>query len=115
MNMRAMRILRLVAAGTAFCLAFFPLVVVHSLVIITGWPLLFSRRFFTEYRFDVVVAGGAFDQSGLTKVLVIVLVLEFLVASSEVILVTTPEPTSITDSYSLLKALTLRNTPSAPS
>lgn len=33
-------------------------------------------------------------------------VLEFLVASREVILVTTPEPTSITDSYSLLKALT---------
>lgn len=32
-------------------------------------------------------------------------VLEFLVASSEVLLVTTPEPTSITDSYSLLKAL----------
>jgi len=32
-------------------------------------------------------------------------VLEFLVASGEVILVTTPEPTSITDSYSLLKAL----------
>ena len=32
-------------------------------------------------------------------------VLEFLVSSSEIILVTTPEPTSITDSYSLLKAL----------
>jgi len=32
-------------------------------------------------------------------------VLEFLVASSEILLVTTPEPTSITDSYSLLKAL----------
>ena len=32
-------------------------------------------------------------------------VMEFLVASGEVILVTTPEPTSITDSYSLLKAL----------
>ncbi len=32
-------------------------------------------------------------------------VLEFLVASMEVILVTTPEPTSITDSYSLLKSL----------
>lgn len=32
-------------------------------------------------------------------------VLEFLVASREVLLVTTPEPTSITDSYSLLKAL----------
>ena len=32
-------------------------------------------------------------------------VLEFLVASKEVLLVTTPEPTSITDSYSLLKAL----------
>lgn len=32
-------------------------------------------------------------------------VMEFLVASSEIILVTTPEPTSITDSYSLLKAL----------
>ena len=32
-------------------------------------------------------------------------VLEFLIASKEIILVTTPEPTSITDSYSLLKAL----------
>ena len=32
-------------------------------------------------------------------------VLEFLVASGEVLLVTTPEPTSITDSYALLKAL----------
>ncbi|MCR4590082.1 MAG: P-loop NTPase [Lachnospiraceae bacterium] len=34
-------------------------------------------------------------------------VLEFLVASREILLVTTPEPTSITDSYSLLKALNL--------
>ncbi len=33
-------------------------------------------------------------------------VLEFLVASGEILLVTTPEPTSITDSYSLLKTLT---------
>lgn len=32
-------------------------------------------------------------------------VLEFLVASGEILMVTTPEPTSITDSYSLLKAL----------
>lgn len=32
-------------------------------------------------------------------------VLEFLVASNEILLITTPEPTSITDSYSLLKAL----------
>lgn len=32
-------------------------------------------------------------------------VLEFLVAGGEILLVTTPEPTSITDSYSLLKAL----------
>jgi len=32
-------------------------------------------------------------------------VLEFLVASEEILVVTTPEPTSITDSYSLLKAL----------
>ena len=29
-------------------------------------------------------------------------VMEFLVASGEILLVTTPEPTSITDSYSLL-------------
>lgn len=36
-------------------------------------------------------------------------VLEFLVASGEIILVTTPEPTSITDSYSLLKALHRHN------
>nr|WP_318683573.1 MinD/ParA family protein [uncultured Acetatifactor sp.] len=34
-------------------------------------------------------------------------VLEFLVASGEILLLTTPEPTSITDSYSLLKALYL--------
>lgn len=32
-------------------------------------------------------------------------VLEFLVASGEILLVTTPEPTSITDAYTLLKAL----------
>ncbi len=32
-------------------------------------------------------------------------VLEFLVAGEDVVLVTTPEPTSITDSYSLLKVL----------
>lgn len=32
-------------------------------------------------------------------------VVEFLVASGEILLVTTPEPTSITDSYSLVKAL----------
>lgn len=32
-------------------------------------------------------------------------VIEFLVASGEIILVTTPEPTSITDAYSLLKSL----------
>ena len=32
-------------------------------------------------------------------------VLECLVASGEILLITTPEPTSITDSYSLLKAL----------
>ncbi|MCI9143033.1 MAG: MinD/ParA family protein [Lachnospiraceae bacterium] len=36
-------------------------------------------------------------------------VLEFLVASGEVLLITTPEPTSITDSYSLLKALYRHN------
>ncbi len=32
-------------------------------------------------------------------------VLEFVMASSEVLLITTPEPSSLTDSYSLLKAL----------
>ncbi len=35
-------------------------------------------------------------------------VLEFVASSGEVILVTTPEPTSITDSYALLKALNAR-------
>ena len=34
-------------------------------------------------------------------------VLEFLVASGEILLVTTPEPTSITDAYALLKALNM--------
>lgn len=36
-------------------------------------------------------------------------VMDFVVVSNEVILVTTPEPTSITDSYSLLKALNKRD------
>lgn len=36
-------------------------------------------------------------------------VLEFVMASSEVILVTTPEPTSITDSYALLKSLNAKS------
>lgn len=36
-------------------------------------------------------------------------VLEFLVASGEILMVTTPEPTSITDSYSLIKALKRHN------
>lgn len=36
-------------------------------------------------------------------------VLEFLVASGEILLVTTPEPTSITDAYTLLKALSRHN------
>lgn len=34
-------------------------------------------------------------------------VVEFLVASGEILLITTPEPTSITDSYSLLKKLNI--------
>lgn len=34
-------------------------------------------------------------------------VLEFVAASAEVILVTTPEPTSVTDAYALLKALSM--------
>lgn len=37
-------------------------------------------------------------------------VLEFVVSSSEVLLVTTPEPTSITDAYALLKTLSTRAT-----
>lgn len=37
-------------------------------------------------------------------------VLEFVVSSSEVLLVTTPEPTSITDAYALLKTLSARST-----
>ena len=44
----------------------------------------------------IIVDTGAGISSAVT---------EFLVASGEIILVTTPEPTSITDSYSLLKAL----------
>ena len=36
-------------------------------------------------------------------------VLEFVMTSSEVILVTTPEPTSITDSYALLKSLNAKS------
>ena len=34
-------------------------------------------------------------------------VMEFILASPETVLVTTPEPTSITDSYALLKALSM--------
>ncbi len=34
-------------------------------------------------------------------------VMEFLVAAPEIVIITTPEPTSITDSYALLKGLTM--------
>ena len=49
-----------------------------------------------EMAYTIIVDTGA----GISEA-----VLEFLVASGEILLVTTPEPTSITDSYSLLKAL----------
>ncbi|TCK97911.1 flagellar biosynthesis protein FlhG [Natranaerovirga hydrolytica] len=50
-----------------------------------------------DYMADIIIidTGAGISSS----------VLKFVMASEEVILVTTPEPTSITDSYSLLKAL----------
>ncbi len=52
-----------------------------------------------ENMADVIIidTGAGISQS----------VLEFVAASPEVLLVTTPEPTSITDSYALLKALAM--------
>ena len=73
-----LRILRAAAglAGVYICWQ----IVVLQRSLVDRFTLLFSWRFFTEYRFDVVVAGGALDQSGLTKLLFLVLVLEFMAA-----------------------------------
>ena len=60
----------------------------------SSWRLLPELQ---KYDADVIIIDTG---AGISDA-----VLEFLVASGEILLVTTPEPTSITDSYSLLKAL----------
>lgn len=59
--------------------------------------LLIQRLVELDERADIIIidTGAGISSS----------VLEFVEASSEVLLVTTPEPTSITDAYALLKAL----------
>ena len=39
-----------------------------------------SGRFFSEYRFDVIYSSGAFDQGGLTKLVVFIFAMELLAA-----------------------------------
>ena len=78
---------------------------IHRLLELNGMPeeerdghsAKFERNAQNPLEADVVIIDTA---AGIADA-----VLEFLVASGEILLVTTPEPTSITDSYSLLKAL----------
>ena len=62
-----------------------------------GQPVHFERNAENPLEADVIIidTGAGISDS----------VLEFVIASPEIILVTTPEPSSLTDSYSLLKAL----------
>ena len=39
-------------------------------------PEFLSGRYFTAYNFDTIVMGGAFDEGGLTKLLIVIVVLE---------------------------------------
>ena len=41
---------------------------------------MISFRFFSERRFDTVIAGGAFDQGGLVKLAILILVMEVVAA-----------------------------------
>lgn len=64
-----------------------------------GLKRLVNKMSELEEMYDVIIidTGAGIADS----------VMEFLVASPETIIVTTPEPTSITDSYALLKSLSL--------
>lgn len=72
---------------------------IHELINITKSQILFltQKLYELDQLADVVIIDTG---AGITDS-----VLEFVTVSSEVLLVATPEPTSITDAYALLKAL----------
>ena len=74
--------------------------------------LLISELVKLDQMYDVVIidTGAGITDSGLIMTNSITdSVMEFVMMSPEVVLVVTPEPTSITDSYSLLKVLRRKN------
>ena len=48
----------------------------YYVVLRYGAPAILSGRFFAKYDWNAITAGGAFDQSGLTKLMFCILVLE---------------------------------------
>lgn len=72
---------------------------IHELINITRSQILFltEKLYELDQLADVIIidTGAGISDS----------VLEFVTASSEVLLIVTPEPTSITDAYALLKTL----------
>lgn len=72
---------------------------IHELINITRSQILFltQKLYELDQLADVIIidTGAGISDS----------VLEFVTASSEVLLIVTPEPTSITDAYALLKTL----------
>ena len=72
---------------------------IHELINITRSQILFltQKLYELDQMADVIIidTGAGISDS----------VLEFVTASSEVLLIVTPEPTSITDAYALLKTL----------
>ena len=53
-----------------------PILPLNWLICHDGIQGIFSGRFFSEYRFDVIYGCGAFDQGGLAKLVICIFVME---------------------------------------
>ena len=67
------------------CVAVALLLVLAVPAVTVNWSIchdsilgIVSGRFFAEYRFDVIYSSGAFDQGGLTKLVIFIFVMELL-------------------------------------
>lgn len=67
------------------CFAVALLLVLAVLTVTFNWSIchdgiqdIVSGRFSSEYRFNVIYSGGAFDQGGLTKLVILIFAMELL-------------------------------------
>lgn len=63
-------------ATVAFLATALPAVLFHWIALVHGAPEILSGRFFSSYNWNAICGGGAFDQSGLTRMMIVVFFLE---------------------------------------